>query len=57
MHIARESKSVTEYYRPTQTEILRFVSTTAQRILDLHCGQGTLGATLKERTGAEVWGI
>ncbi|EPQ76128.1 class I SAM-dependent methyltransferase [Mycobacterium marinum] len=57
MHIARESKSVTEYYRPTQTEILRFVPTTAQRILDLHCGQGTLGATLKERTGAEVWGI
>jgi 2-polyprenyl-3-methyl-5-hydroxy-6-metoxy-1,4-benzoquinol methylase len=50
-------KSVAEYYRPAQPELLRLIPSPARRILDLGCGDGTFGAAVKERTGAELWGI
>ncbi|WP_415823479.1 class I SAM-dependent methyltransferase [Mycobacterium basiliense] len=37
--------------------MLRLVPTTAGRVLDLGCGDGAFGATLKDHTGGEVWGI
>lgn len=37
--------------------MLRFVPTTARRVLELGCGEGAFGATVKESRGAEVWGI
>ncbi len=38
-------------------EMLPYVPSTAQRILDVGCGEGIFGARLKERSKAEVWGI
>jgi 2-polyprenyl-3-methyl-5-hydroxy-6-metoxy-1,4-benzoquinol methylase len=45
------------YYRQPRPEMLRFIPTTAQRVLDLGCGEGAFAAAVRERTGAEVWGV
>lgn len=45
------------YYRQTRPEMLRFVPMSAQHVLELGCAEGGFGATIKQRTGAEVWGI
>lgn len=37
--------------------MLTFVPSTARRILDVGCAERRFGALLKERLGAEVWGI
>lgn len=37
--------------------MLEFVPETARTILDVGCGEGSFGAVLKEKLGAEVWGI
>jgi 2-polyprenyl-3-methyl-5-hydroxy-6-metoxy-1,4-benzoquinol methylase len=57
MRIVPEPKSVTLYYRQKRPEMLRFIPTAAQRVLDLGCGEGAFSATVKESRGAEVWGI
>jgi 2-polyprenyl-3-methyl-5-hydroxy-6-metoxy-1,4-benzoquinol methylase len=57
MRIAWEPKSVMVYYREPQPELLRFMPTTAQRVVDLDCADGKFSAKVKDRTGAEVWGI
>ena len=38
-------------------EMLPFVPATAKRVLELGCAEGAFAATVKERTGGEVWGI
>jgi 2-polyprenyl-3-methyl-5-hydroxy-6-metoxy-1,4-benzoquinol methylase len=45
------------YYRQQRPEMLRFIPTAAQRVLEIGCGEGAFSATVKERTGAEAWGI
>lgn len=45
------------YYLQTRSEMDRFVPSTAKRILDVGCAQGLFGQRLKERLGAEVWGL
>jgi 2-polyprenyl-3-methyl-5-hydroxy-6-metoxy-1,4-benzoquinol methylase len=45
------------YFRQTRPEMLTFVPTTAKRVLELGCATALFGAAIKERTGAEVWGI
>jgi 2-polyprenyl-3-methyl-5-hydroxy-6-metoxy-1,4-benzoquinol methylase len=45
------------YYRGTRQEMLPFMPADAQRVLDLGCAEAVFAATVKERTGAEVWGI
>ena len=57
MRNATEPTSVAMYYRQPRPEMLRFVPTSAQRVLDLGCAEGAFSATVKDRTGAEVWGI
>ncbi len=37
--------------------MLRHVPATAKRVLELGCAEGAFAATVKERTGAELWGI
>ncbi len=37
--------------------MLSFVPSAARRTLDVGCGEGRFGCLVKERLGAEVWGI
>jgi 2-polyprenyl-3-methyl-5-hydroxy-6-metoxy-1,4-benzoquinol methylase len=57
MRNATEPTSINMYYRQPRPEMLRLVPTTAQHVLDLGCAEGAFAAAVKERTGAEVWGI
>ena len=45
------------YYRFSRPEVQRLVSRGARVVLDVGCAAGGLGAALKRRQGAEVWGI
>jgi O-antigen biosynthesis protein len=45
------------YYSFSRPEVQRQVSRRARRILDVGCACGKVGAGLKARQGAEVWGI
>lgn len=50
-------KTNADYYNNRRTEIYSLISPQARRILDVGCGFGVLGSTLKEELGAEVWGV
>lgn len=45
------------YFRAPRAEMLRFVPTGVERVLEVGCAQGNFGVALKQRFGAEVWGI
>ena len=46
-----------QYFGQTRPEMERFVPSNARRILDVGCGEAAFGSRLKEKLGAEVWGI
>ena len=46
-----------QYFEFPRPEILELVPEDARRILDVGCGAGALGASIKQRQSAEVWGI
>lgn len=45
------------YYSHARPDVLALVPQDAQRIIDIGCGAGELGAALRERQGCEVIGI
>jgi GT2 family glycosyltransferase/predicted TPR repeat methyltransferase len=45
------------YYSCNRPEIQKLVRQNAKRILDIGCAAGMLGYELKQRLGAEVWGV
>lgn len=45
------------YFDHARDELTRHLPATARRVLDVGCGAGALGASVKARTGAEVVGI
>lgn len=46
-----------QYFSQPRPEMDRFVPATAKHVLDVGCGEGTFGSRLKEKLGAEVWGV
>lgn len=49
--------TMNSYYSHVRPEILNLVPTSATKILDVGCGAGVLGASLKLRQSAEVHGV
>ena len=50
------SKSA-DYFTEARSEMLCFVPTSCRRLLDVGCGTGTFGASLKQKREIEVWGV
>ena len=46
-----------DYYAHQRREMLGYIHATARTILEVGCGAGDFGATLKRELNAEVWGI
>lgn len=45
------------YYDNVRHEMLKYLPTTAKKILDVGCGNGAFAAIVKKQNNAEVWGI
>ena len=50
-------KEIINYYNQARPELASFVPLSIKRILDIGCGQGAFLKIIKEKTGAETWGI
>lgn len=46
-----------DYYACSRPDVQRLINTASKRILDVGCGAGMLGGSLKQKRGAEVWGV
>lgn len=51
-----ETKPI-DYFRSQRTEMIPFVPEECQRVLDVGCGDGTFGESLKRIRQIEVWGV
>ncbi len=45
------------YFDPTRPHIRKIINPVAKKILNVGCGAGVLGHLIKQKQGAEVWGI
>ncbi len=57
MRNMNEQAEEPNYYQAPRVEMLDFVPTGVQRVLDIGCAEGAFSGAVKRRTGAEVWGI
>ena len=57
MRNAAEPTNATMYYRHTRPEMMRFVPASVHRVVEVGCAEGAFATAVKDRTGAEVWGI
>jgi SAM-dependent methyltransferase len=46
-----------DYFAEARPEMLSFVPANCRRLLDVGCGTGTFGASLKQSRQIEVWGV
>jgi 2-polyprenyl-3-methyl-5-hydroxy-6-metoxy-1,4-benzoquinol methylase len=51
------TEAQTVYYSQPRPEMLPFVPADAKRVMELGCAEGAFAASIKERNGAEVWGL
>jgi 2-polyprenyl-3-methyl-5-hydroxy-6-metoxy-1,4-benzoquinol methylase len=56
IEIEYESKA-SEYFGESRPEMSPFVPSTCRRLLDIGCGAGTFGASLKQNRQIEIWGV
>ena len=47
----------TDYFSHSRPEMLAFVPLHTRRVLEIGCASGVFGARIKQRQGAEVWGL
>lgn len=45
------------YYNDKRLEMLEFLADTAEKVLDIGCGNGFFSRLIKETNNAEEWGI
>lgn len=45
------------YYNNIRHEMMKYLPENPKKIIDIGCGNGGFAAMLKEKTGAEAWGI
>jgi 2-polyprenyl-3-methyl-5-hydroxy-6-metoxy-1,4-benzoquinol methylase len=45
------------YFKRNRSEMMDFLPVTAKRILDVGCGTGNFGASIKLKMNVELWGI
>jgi 2-polyprenyl-3-methyl-5-hydroxy-6-metoxy-1,4-benzoquinol methylase len=50
-------KKSADYFREARPEMLSFVPTRSRRVLDVGCGGGAFGESLKKTREVEVWGV
>lgn len=50
-------KKISYYYSQSRPEIASLISADIKSILDVGCGEGDFLEIIKEKTGAETWGI
>ena len=51
------TSSEEDYYAFSRPDVQRLVNAASKRILDVGCGAGMLGGSLKQERGVEVWGV
>lgn len=51
------SEKPDNYYGVLRIEMLGYIPGNVRRILDVGCGEGKFGKVIKDRQGAEVWGV
>ncbi|SEL94146.1 Methyltransferase domain-containing protein [Aquimarina amphilecti] len=47
----------TGYYDNVRHEMIKYLPLDAKKVMDVGCGNGAFANVVKEKTGAEVWGI
>ena len=57
MRIREKSSAESIYFRAPRAEMLPFVPTSADRVLEVGCAEGAFGAALKPRAGAPGRGV
>jgi 2-polyprenyl-3-methyl-5-hydroxy-6-metoxy-1,4-benzoquinol methylase len=57
-NLARDySSKREEYFECPRSEMLEYVPSLCRKVLDVGCGAGRFGASMRQRTGCEVWGV
>lgn len=46
-----------DYYENSRPEMLAYLPKNTKKALDIGCSSGAFGSAIKEKSGAEVWGI
>src|SRR5437867_4881833 len=46
-----------EYFECPRSEMLEYVPSHCRKVLDVGCGAGSFGASIRKRTDCEVWGV